>query len=240
MCTVSFIPLNKDQFILTSNRDESTARGLASMPEIKFLNDQQILLPVDPLGKGSWIAVSNSGWMCCLLNGAFERHHHQPPYRNSRGLVVLDFFSYHDERKFCEQYSLDGIEPFTLVMASVFPQKKLLELRWDGMKKYVQLCSIDQIHVWSSATLYSEKVHHEKEKKFVDAAKKITSPSPETLIDLHSQFKYEDWVKGSDRVHQVATLSTTSVLASPSYFEMHYKDWTAPGTEPKVKRVSLR
>src|SRR4030095_9832506 len=94
MCTVSFVPLSNSRFILTSNRDETIKRGLASSPQKINRNGTEIICPVDPLASGSWIGVSEKGRVICLLNGAFERHKHRPPYRMSRGIVVLDALTF--------------------------------------------------------------------------------------------------------------------------------------------------
>src|SRR6476619_3650958 len=114
MCTVSFVPFTKNHFILTSNRDETTARGLASSPVIIEKETYKLVCPIDPLASGTWIAASNYGDMICLLNGAFKRHKHLPPYRKSRGLVVLDYFDTGEPEKFAAEYDLSNIEPFTM------------------------------------------------------------------------------------------------------------------------------
>src|ERR1044071_8889387 len=136
MCTVSFVPLSNQSFILTSNRDEAVARGLASAPAIIEKENYRLVCPVDPLASGTWIAASNYGDVICLLNGAFKRHRHQPPYRKSRGLVVMDYFDAGDPKKFSDEYDLTGIEPFTMVMVHRKNSLQLFELRWDGNQKY--------------------------------------------------------------------------------------------------------
>ncbi|MFM7153572.1 MAG: NRDE family protein, partial [Bacteroidota bacterium] len=79
--------------------------------------DGQIVYPRDSKAGGTWFAVSESGKTVCLLNGAFVRHHHNPPYKRSRGLMVLDFFNYDDPDRFFSEYNLEGMEPFTLIFA---------------------------------------------------------------------------------------------------------------------------
>src|SRR6476661_1017772 len=134
MCTVSFVPISESHFILTSNRDEGISRGLASAPEIIEKEKYRILCPVDPLASGTWIAASDYGDLICLLNSAFKKHKQQPPYRKSRGLVVMDYFDFADPGKFVNEYDLSGIEPFTMVMVHHQPKTVLFELRWDGIK----------------------------------------------------------------------------------------------------------
>ena len=46
MCTVSFIPLSNEDFILTSNRDESPNRKTLT-PQKYEINNVQLLFPKD-------------------------------------------------------------------------------------------------------------------------------------------------------------------------------------------------
>ena len=100
MCTVTYIPSNKDSYILTSNRDESPQRASAEIPKKYKIFDQDIFFPRDPQAGGTWIASSEENYTLCLLNGAFKKHKWNPPYRMSRGLVLLDFFKYNNTNKF--------------------------------------------------------------------------------------------------------------------------------------------
>ena len=86
------------------------------------------------------------------MNGAFTNHQRNPPYRKSRGQVVLEAFSYADAQSFIAQYHFNGIEPFTLIWLM---RDKIQEVRWDGKKRFLSELTADQSHIWSSATLYN-------------------------------------------------------------------------------------
>ena len=101
MCTVTYIP-NKDGFILTSNRDENAARSPKNITRIDQ-NGTELVFPRDTTAGGTWIAVSETNRMVCVLNGAFDKHKHRPPYRRSRGLLVLDFFNFPNAESFFEE-----------------------------------------------------------------------------------------------------------------------------------------
>ena len=91
MCTVTFLPKGDTDFILTSNRDEDPSRAsLALVAE--SVGSQIVHFPKDPKAGGTWFASNKSDFTLCVLNGGFEKHKHNPPYRLSRGLMVLDFF----------------------------------------------------------------------------------------------------------------------------------------------------
>ncbi|MEO0339976.1 MAG: NRDE family protein, partial [Bacteroidota bacterium] len=89
MCTVTFIPQQGQDFILSSNRDEQASRSPQGLSRIDQFQ-KELLFPRDTEAGGTWIAASNKDQVVCLLNGAFELHHRQPPYRKSRGIMVLE------------------------------------------------------------------------------------------------------------------------------------------------------
>ena len=142
MCTVTFIP-NRSGFTLTHNRDEAPSRSSVSIAQDDHKQDDLIVFPRDSKAGGTWFATSESGKTVCLLNGAFLKHHHNPPYKRSRGLMVLDFFDYHDPNRFFHEYELDGMEPFTLIFAR---PGVLTELRWDEHQRHILKVSRIGLH----------------------------------------------------------------------------------------------
>ena len=96
MCTVTYFPLEQDGYILTSSRDEKSVRGIALPPRKYLLDQQTVFFPKDPDAGGTWFVTTGRDTTLCLLNGAFTKHEHEPPYRKSRGLVVLDYFKFRD------------------------------------------------------------------------------------------------------------------------------------------------
>ena len=154
MCTVTFIPFG-DSVLITSNRDEATVRLPAALPEAYDFPGGKILFPKDGQAGGTWIALHNNGNAMVLLNGAFKKHHHQPPYRKSRGLIFLDIFDGSEPHSAFQDIDLAGIEPFTLV---IWEQQSLWEARWDGTEKYLIPLPADVPRIWSSVTLYDNEV----------------------------------------------------------------------------------
>jgi len=86
MCTVSIVP-DEHGFRLMSNRDERRDRATALLPQIQRFGLRAAILPIDPVGGGSWIGVNDAGLVAAVLN----RHSPQPPGApptSSRGLLV--------------------------------------------------------------------------------------------------------------------------------------------------------
>jgi uncharacterized protein with NRDE domain len=158
MCTVSFVASN-GKTIITSNRDEKVIRPNAIEPKNYLINNKNIIFPKDPKAGGTWFAVDESGIILVLLNGANEKHKVKPPYRKSRGLIVLDMISSLSPKDYWQKINLDNIEPFTLVL---FQDNELFQLRWDGIYKESIALDIEKNHVWSSVTLYPTAIRENR------------------------------------------------------------------------------
>jgi len=164
MCTVTYIP-TESGFLLTSNRDEQVTRP--ALPPMKYqVHGQTVFFPKEKTAQGTWISTSESLFTLCLLNGGFERHVRQPPYRKSRGLVLLDFFEYNDVEAFAEDYDFEGIEPFTLIIVLCKNARTVHQLTWDGNQIYLEEKSSTKPHIWSSSTLYDEDTRLQREDWF--------------------------------------------------------------------------
>jgi uncharacterized protein with NRDE domain len=90
MCVLTFVPKGEQNFILTNNRDEATARPKAIPPQAYQIGNTDVFMPKDALAGGTWIATSDN-FTLCLLNGAFENHKHQPPYDKVEEPLFLPF-----------------------------------------------------------------------------------------------------------------------------------------------------
>ncbi len=239
MCTVSFVPISSQQFILTSNRDETRQRGLASAPDYFHYKGTNILCPRDPLANGTWIAASENGRLTCLLNGAFEKHKRRETYRKSRGIVVLDSVTYPAASDFVADYDFRDIEPFTMICISKPESPLLQEIRWDGDRYYCRSLDHTRHHLWSSVTLYDKETAAAKELAFRIHFEHRKETSAAALAAIHTKYLlYEDWVHPPERVPEVATLSVTAVACNSESLTMHYFDLA--GKEQPVKSVAVR
>lgn len=156
MCTVTIIPKGKNDFVLTSNRDEAPNR-ISLSPNFYKINDAKMMFPKDELSGGTWIGVSEKNRLLCLLNGAFVCHERKANYRISRGVVVNDLLASDNIVESIEYYNLDNIEPFTLVIVDWNSRIQFYEFVWDGFQKHLSKLPFKP-KIWSSSTLYSESM----------------------------------------------------------------------------------
>lgn len=222
MCTVTYLPASSG-FILTHNRDEAPTRSPKIISREKIGGDT-LLFPRDTKAGGAWVGTTKSGKTACLLNGAFLKHHHSPPYRRSRGLMLLDFFEFEDSGSFFQDYDLDGIEPFTFLL---FQKELVAELRWDGSQRYFKKLPPDVPHFWCSATLYPPDMQAQREQVFRDWLKsRPTIPNPRSLISLHRTGSVGDPENDfvMNRGGRVCTVSITQVAVGKKISRMRYFD----------------
>lgn len=181
MCTVSFIPAGKKVF-LTSNRDEKHWRKPAIAPEWYSFNTGKILFPRDPDAGGTWIAGHENGNAIVFLNGAFRAHVKTPPYRMSRGLVLLELLDSASPYDKFNALDLRNIEPFTAV---IWDNGQLYECRWDGKEKHPVKLDNSRAHIWSSCTLYEDAVIMKRKQWFINWMEKNTTPGQSEILDFH-------------------------------------------------------
>lgn len=161
MCTVTLIPAGKNNFILTSNRDEAINRKTLP-PEFYKVHDTRMLFPMDAVAGGTWIGVSDKNTMICLLNGGFEIHERAVSYRQSRGIVVKDLLGADHLETAIQNYNCNGIEPFTIVAANWQSELVLIEFVWDGQQKTHTTISTSNTYLVFVYLVYSR---NEKEKR---------------------------------------------------------------------------
>jgi hypothetical protein len=218
MCTVTFFPQGRQGYILTSNRDEKRSRPLAEPPRRYSLPSGMAIFPKDPQAQGTWIAMDNSQLSLCLLNGAFTRHVANPPYRRSRGLVLLDFFNYRTATAFISAYNFTGIEPFTLLVLQSAAKLSLVEIRWDGTLVHLLPRDAGSPHIWSSATLYPPGVQLLREQWFARFRASKAEHCPAGILQFHRSAGREDKSNALCMVREndCETVSITSIRSDDS------------------------
>jgi hypothetical protein len=231
MCTVSYLP-GQTGFILTSSRDEKITRPAARLTGPVVIRGHEVTYPQDPLGNGTWIASSNTRTVC-LLNGAFKAHETRPPYKHSRGLVVLHAFEYQSPQSFVDNYDFDGLEPFTLILVEI---GELLVVRWDGSNLFATEADASRKHIWSSATLYKPEIIRKRQEWFDHWIASTNELSLNSIRAFHLTAGDGD-PKNAIRMRRdglYETVSLTSVVRSGAEMDIIYEDLIRAETAHKT------
>ncbi len=222
MCTVTYIPGKDNNFKLTSNRDEAPGRSADEFGLVE-IGGVTVTFPRDKGAGGTWIAMASSGRVVCLLNGSYKKHKHRPPYKRSRGLMVLDFFEFPDAKTFFDRYDFKDMEPFTLVIVE---SGDLWELRWDEKNTHIKALDAAAFHLWASWTLYDEQAQQKRLNWFEEWKKSSRGAWSERILDFHRTAGDGD-IRNDvvmNRDGKVQTIGITSVEKKVAEMDMIYFD----------------
>lgn len=225
MCVLTYIPIKSGGYLFTSNRDESVLREAALPPRKYELEGRYVFFPKDPVGGGTWIAGCDR-FTLCLLNGGIEKHLPSPPYRQSRGRIILDFYQFQNIDSFYKNYQFEGIEPFTLIIIDRENSFIINELRWTGSQISIKQIDAQKPHIWSSVTLYTSHIIQEREQWFLDFLEKNPNCTEEDVLNFH-HFGGNGDVRNNikmNRENKLKTLSVTQFSISNENFLVRYQD----------------
>lgn len=221
MCTVTFLPLADNSFILTSNRDEQKSRE--TIPPKKYLEDEiELVYPKDKIAGGTWIGASSKKRLVCVLNGAFEKHKRQLSYKKSRGVIAKEILKGDNFLDQIVSMDLHGIEPFTLVIVDWNNGLNLYELIWDEHKKQFTKLK-NEPKIWSSSTLYAPKMKETRNDWFDNWVDENEFSTKAILEFHHSEIGDKEQSILMKRTN-VQTVSITSVIKQNELVEMQYED----------------
>jgi hypothetical protein len=224
---------------ITSNRDEKLTRRGAIPPMIYKTDDFSLIYPTDAAAGGTWIVMKENGDAVVLLNGAFLPHRPIPPYRKSRGLVLLDIIKEPGVSQSLLKIDLERVEPFTLVLLE---DSSLYEFRWDGKERYFRRLSVHRPHIWSSTTLYDGLVMKKREQWFAAFLSRTPNPTQQDILHFH-RFAGDGDSENDllmTRNDQYSTVSITSMLISADTGSMKHLDIAANNlTEKKIGFVRI-
>jgi len=115
------------------------------------------------------------------------------------------------------------VEPFTLI---VYEHGNLYELRWNGAETYLRDLAVDQPHIYSSATLYTEEAISTRDKWFNEWLMMHHAFTVQEIRDFHSHAGEDnsDNALVMNRSNIVQTVSITSIEKKVDSVEMIYHD----------------
>jgi uncharacterized protein with NRDE domain len=226
MCTVTFLPI-ENGYILTSNRDEKKHRPTLP-PQSYLIDGEELIFPKDEEAGGTWIVTDKKNRTVCLLNGAFENHIKQAHHTKSRGLIVLESFSFSNFSEFANQVDLANVEPFTLLLIDNNSALNFTELRWDGTQKHISVIDVTIPKIWSSATLYSPEIRKQRELWFEQLLKSNTKLTQQELLNFHLS-KHDNGSVNDlvmERDNGLQTISVSQITDNKAIKQFYYKDLT--------------
>ncbi|MDN3620485.1 NRDE family protein [Polaribacter undariae] len=227
MCTVSYLPLGNNDFILTSNRDETPLRNTIP-PQNYIENGVQLTYPKDELAGGTWIGLSDKSRLVCLLNGGFKIHARKSSYKISRGIIVKNILSADDGVAYVNNYDFTDIEPFTLILVDWKNQLETYELVWDGNTKHFNKLT-QEPKIWSSSTLYTEEMKEMRQVWFSSWLLENDEFQQEKILGFHQNENLGN-AETSPKMKRntVETVSVTSVKKEKSKVNITYLDVLNP------------
>jgi len=238
MCTFIYLPQPDGTLVVGSNRDERRSRSHARPPAPFRTPRADALSPLDPDGNGAWLAADARGFVVCLLNGATAPHTPNPPYRMSRGRVVIETLSAADPFDFLtEPYCQPdpdpnpqqpqphhGLEPFTLVICR---PGRLQEHRWDGYRLTTRHLLANVPHIWSAATLYTPQVVRAKEAYFAAWVATRSRTTPADAVSFLTTGRHPEWGLPLPLGTEGGTVSTSALVVTSSDVRWTYYDHLA-------------
>lgn len=223
MCTLTYIPLGKHNYLFTTNRDEQSDRH-ANLPVNCLVDDEKVLYPEDKKEKGTWI-LCTATFSMCLLNGAFNKYESNPPYKKSRGKVMLEFLKFNSTLDFILNYNFDGIEPFTIVIIRSNRELMLEELRWDGSNFHYRNLDPQKPAIWASCVLFDDENQNLRRIKFRNWLAG-SDFSQQSVLSFHKYMGVDDLFNTAliNSENKVQTLSITQIRKLDNKLVMYYEN----------------
>ncbi len=139
---------------------------------------------------------------------------------------MLDFFNYRNVNRFKQEYDFSGIEPFTLLIIEGTTGIQLHELIWDGLKLHVNNPDPGIPHIWSSVTLYSDRVRKERQRWFREWYQNQSGAKLEKLILFHKTGGAGDPGNNllMNRNNEVRTVSISGIERNGDDLFFRYED----------------
>lgn len=222
MCTVSVLPLQNGH-VFTFSRDEKPERHTPHFITQQQLAHKEIYYAKDSRAGGTWFAADNRGNAAMLFNGAFKKHEKQQGYKKSRGIILLQLITALNMLRFFEEEELKGVEPFSILL---FENKNLYRLTWDGVSKHITPLLNKTGYIFSSATLYDERIQQQRRLWLADFFIQQQQITSDGIFQFHSGYKSDDKENGLiiERPGSCSTLSISQLIITAGAAEMKHVD----------------
>lgn len=187
MCTLTY-RLTETGYELFFNRDEQRSRAKAYLPKLNA--DLHAIYPLDPIGKGTWLAVHQSGLSLALLNYYQVEKKLAGGHFISRGELILRLLKNPNSViETLKSMDLQHYQPFQLCL---FPadlrrnDNKLSCFQWDSFMLTEQQQTLP---ITSSGVDYAQ-VYQARKKQFTQLVS-LNEPTTKQLLAFHQSQKKE-------------------------------------------------
>lgn len=223
MCILSIVK-SAQGIVITSNRDEQRSRKNSLPPEIIDLGERKAIIARDAQAQGTWLLTDNLGRTAVLLNGAFESHIPARPYRESRGIILMNLFQEENFKSAFLFYNLENIEPFQVIYLDT---DQCFQCIWDGNQKHLFAIDLSNPQVFFSPTLYTKEQQEEKRNHFFKTLSEIDSIDSSQLLEIHSNQNINslDLNFFMSREHQTTKSISQVELNSTRTKYVHWQSW---------------
>ena len=240
MCTLSWFA-NSDSYHVYFNRDEQRGRPLARAPEIYCEENVQFVVPLDPVGGGSWLGVNQYGLTLALLN--FYQGNVPSGKLVSRGSIVRNAMvstCLADVREYLAGCTLRKYAPFSLIaFAPKEPSFTSTErgqcvvagYRWNGQT----LSALNQQSPLTSSAVDFAAVSASR----LAAYKKIVESAKFPEGELFRQFHRSHHPEKSHRsvcMHREDARTVSFSQVSVSEGKARYRYWDGPPCEMPIEQ----
>jgi hypothetical protein len=169
MCTVSITILPDRAIRLACNRDELLNRPPALPPRISEFGERLAAFPIDPISKGTWIAVNDAGLVLSLLNVNAPRRPRAAAPR-SRGEIIPSLLQVHDAAEAialaATSLHAPDYQPFRLV---ALDREALLEMISDGHEFHFTSHELAELPILFTSSGLGDALAHKPRQKLFDS-----------------------------------------------------------------------
>jgi hypothetical protein len=236
MCILSIVK-SQQGIVITSNRDEQRSRKNSLAPEFLDLGKCKAIIARDAQAQGTWMLTDNLGRTAILLNGAFETHIPSPPYRESRGIILMNLFQEDNFKSAFLFFNLEKIEPFQVIYLD---RNQAFQCVWDGNQKHLFELDLSTPQGFFSPTLYSKEQQDEKRNHFFKTLGEIDSIDSAQLLEFHSNqnINSSDLNFFMSREHQTTKSISQVELNSTKTKYVHWQAWDGQKHELTLEHVA--
>ncbi len=239
MCTVTVLPEvllagrgdrhgEGVRWRLACNRDELTTRSAAWPPTITRIGSRLAIMPVDPDGGGTWIAVNDAGLACTLLNVSGGSRNIPMPL--SRGTIIPQLLGYGDVDSalmWARELPAHRYLPFRLLIVD---GRELVECRTDGATVEHRRTVLSKAVIRSSSGLGDDLAAGPRAALFKTFLAAARDPiAAEDLFHLH-QWRGREEVSVRMRRADARTVSHTVIEIRERTVHLAYRPADSPDT----------